>query len=41
MTTLRQTLATDPINDLVDVCFNKYPEGLVTHVQKGNVMSQD
>jgi hypothetical protein len=40
MTTLRQTLATDSINDLVDVCFRKYPEGLVTHVQKGKVPSQ-
>jgi Putative transposase len=40
MTTLRQALATDAINDLVDVCFNKYPEGLVTHVQKGKVPSQ-
>jgi Putative transposase/Transposase zinc-binding domain len=40
MTTLRQTLATDTINDLVDVCFKKYPDGLVTNVQKGRVPSQ-
>jgi hypothetical protein len=39
MTTLRQTLATDTINDLVDVCFRKYLEGLVTYVQKGKVPS--
>jgi hypothetical protein len=40
MTTLRQTLATDAIKDLVDVCFKKYPEGLVTNVQRGRVPSQ-
>jgi hypothetical protein len=40
MTTLRQTLATDTMNDLVDICFRKYPEGLVTNVQKGRVPSQ-
>ena len=32
---LRQTLATDAIKQLVDVCFRKYPDGLVTNVQKG------
>jgi hypothetical protein len=40
MTTLRQTLLTDTINDLVEVCFKKYPDGLVTHVQKGHIPSQ-
>ncbi|HYQ96934.1 MAG TPA: transposase, partial [Candidatus Nitrosocosmicus sp.] len=40
MTMLRQTLAMDTINDLVDVCFRKYPNGLVTNVQKGRVPSQ-
>ena len=38
--TLRKTLATDAIKRLVDVCFRKYPNGLVTNVQKGAVPSQ-
>ena len=37
--TLRQTLKTETINALVDVCFRKYPNGLVTNVQKGQVPS--
>jgi hypothetical protein len=36
---LRQTLATDAIKRLVDVCFRKYPNGVVTNVQKGAVPS--
>jgi len=40
LTMLRQTLKTDAINQLVDGCFRKYPNGLVTNVQKGNVPSQ-
>ena len=31
---------TDAIKQLVDVCFKKYPNGLVTNVQKGQVPSQ-
>ena len=37
---LRTTLETDAVKGLVDVCFRKYPKGLVTNVQKGNVPSQ-
>ena len=37
---LRQTLETDAIHRLVDVCFRKYPNGLVTNVQQGQVPSQ-
>jgi hypothetical protein len=37
---LRQTLKTEAINQLVDTCFRKYPNGLVTNVQKGAVPSQ-
>jgi hypothetical protein len=40
LSTLRTTLATDAIKQLVDVCFRKYPNGLVTNVQKGQVPSQ-
>src|SRR5256885_5468096 len=40
VTMLRQTLKTAAINQLVDGCFRKYPNGLVTNVQKGNVPSQ-
>ena len=35
LTMLRQTLKTDAIQQLVDACFRKYPDGLVTNVQKG------
>src|SRR5262249_60165536 len=34
------TLKTDAVNQLVDRCFRKYPNGLVTNVQKGTVPSQ-
>jgi hypothetical protein len=37
---VRQTLKTDAIHQLVDACFRKYPNGLVTNVQKGQVPSQ-
>src|SRR2546429_2827805 len=40
LSTLRMTLATDAIKQLVDVCFRKYPNGLVTNVHKGQVRSQ-
>jgi Putative transposase. len=40
LTMLRQTLKTEMINQLVDACFRKYPNGLVTNVQKGQVPSQ-
>jgi hypothetical protein len=37
---MRKTLETDAIHQLVDTCFKKYPNGLVTNVQKGQVPSQ-
>jgi hypothetical protein len=37
---LRQTLKTEAIRQLVDACFRKYPDGLVTNVQKGHVPAQ-
>jgi predicted SnoaL-like aldol condensation-catalyzing enzyme len=40
LTMLRQTLQTEAIKQLVDACFRKYPNGLVTNVQKGTVPSQ-
>ena len=40
LTMLRQTLKTEAIRQLVDACFRKYPEGLVTNVQKGHVPAQ-
>ena len=40
LSTLRQTLATDAIKQLVDACFRTYPNGLVTNVHKGQVPSQ-
>jgi putative transposase/transposase-like zinc-binding protein len=40
LTMLRQTLKTDAITQLVDGCFRKYPDGLVTNVQKGQVPAQ-
>ena len=40
LTMLRQTLPTKAIEQLVDVCFRKYPDGLVTNVQKGQVPAQ-
>jgi len=40
LTMLRQTLKTEAIGHLVDACFRKYPNGLVTNVQKGAVPAQ-
>ena len=40
LTMLRRTLKTEAINQLVDTCFRKYPNGLVTNVQKGTVPAQ-
>jgi Putative transposase/Transposase zinc-binding domain len=40
LSTLRKTLATDAIKQLVERCFRTYPNGLVTNVQKGQVPSQ-
>lgn len=40
MTMLRRTLASDAIEDLVDLCYRKYPDGLVSRVQRGQVPSQ-
>jgi hypothetical protein len=40
LTMLRQTVKTEAIHQLVDACFRKYPNGLVTHVQKGQVPAQ-
>src|SRR5262245_16743196 len=37
---LRTTLATNAIKQLVDGCFRKYPNGLVTNVQKGQAPSR-
>src|SRR3989475_6737948 len=37
---LRQTLQTEAIKQLVDTCFRKYPDGLVTNVQKGAIPAQ-
>ena len=37
---VRHTLKTEAIHQLVDACFRKYPNGLVTNVQKGAVPSQ-
>jgi hypothetical protein len=37
---IRTTLLNDAVNALVDACFRKYPQGLVTNVQKGHVPSQ-
>jgi hypothetical protein len=37
LTMLRQTVQTDEINRLVDACYQRYPNGFVTNVQKGDV----
>ena len=37
---VRQTRQTEVVNQLVDTCFKRYPKGLVSNVQKGNVPSQ-
>jgi hypothetical protein len=39
LTMLRQTLQTEASNELVDACFRKSPNGLVTNVHKGQVPS--
>jgi hypothetical protein len=39
LTMLRQTLKTEAINEWVEACFRKYPNGLVTNVQQGQVPS--
>jgi hypothetical protein len=39
LTMVRQTLKTATIQQLVETCFTKYPNGLVTNVQKGTVPS--
>jgi hypothetical protein len=36
---VRQTLKTEAIHPLVEMCFKQYPHGLVTNVHKGNVPS--
>jgi Putative transposase/Transposase zinc-binding domain len=40
LTMLRQMLRTETVNRLVDACFQQYPDGLVTNVQKGQVPAQ-
>jgi hypothetical protein len=40
LSTLRKTLNTDAIQQLVDGGFRQYPNGLVTNVQKGQVPAQ-
>ena len=40
LTMLRQTLQSEAVKRLVDTCFTKYPDGLVTNVQKGQVPAQ-
>lgn len=40
MDTFRKTLGTEAMKCLVDLCFRKYPGGLVANVQKGKVPSQ-
>src|SRR5262249_61546962 len=40
LTRLRQTVGTKGIGRLVDRCFRKSPDGLVTNVQKGHVPAQ-
>ena len=40
LTMLRQTLKTEAMNRLVDACFTKYPNGLVSNVHKGHVPAE-
>ncbi len=40
LTTRRQTLKTDAIQQFVDTCVRKYPDGRVTNVQKGALPAQ-
>jgi hypothetical protein len=37
LTMLRETLKSKEINDLVDACYRRYPNGFVANVQKGDV----
>ena len=39
MTLFRKTLSSETIEPLVDLCFRKYPNGLVSRVQRGQVPS--
>jgi hypothetical protein len=34
---LRQTVKTDEVDRLVDACYQRYPNGFVANVQKGDV----
>ncbi len=40
LTMVRQTLQTETVKQVVDACFAKYPNGVVTHVRKGTVPAQ-
>jgi hypothetical protein len=40
LTMLRQTVKTQEMKRLVDMCYTRYREGFVTHVQKGKVPAQ-
>jgi hypothetical protein len=40
LTMLRQTLKTREVNQLVDDCYRRYPNGFVANVQKGDVPSR-
>jgi hypothetical protein len=40
MTMFRSKLASETIESLVDWCYRKYPNGLVSRVQKGQVPSR-
>lgn len=40
MRMLRRTLATPAMEQLVDLCFKRYPQGLVANVQRGRVPCQ-
>ena len=40
LTMLRETLQTEAVKRLVETCFTKSPDGLVTNVQKGQVPAQ-
>ena len=40
MSMFRRTLASETIEPLVDWCYRRYPNGLVSRLQKGKVPSQ-
>jgi hypothetical protein len=40
LTMLRRTVKTDEIDRLVDACYQRYPNGFVTNVQKGDVLTR-